>query len=75
MVRLQLFLILTILIMTMIMSQFHYGSITTIWKENEKVYFPNRLNSTMVRLQHITNAEKYYNLLSSQFHYGSITTY
>ncbi len=57
------------------MSQFHYGSITTDEFVNRRQLSKHGLNSTMVRLQHVSIAEELIHYLSrSQFHYGSITT-
>ena len=55
-------------------SQFHYGSIKTVFVirlNNEKRY---SLNSTMVRLKQYNNSPFIYFNNKSQFHYGSIKT-
>ena len=58
------------------MSQFHYGSITTMDEKNN--YFPNTL-SVSIPLWFDYNTKSLGSLceysLLSQFHYGSITTY
>ena len=57
------------------LSQFHYGSITTLFIESDKELKDSEsLNSTMVRLQLNKLGTKIILSRASQFHYGSITT-
>ncbi len=57
------------------MSQFHYGSITTTVLVKVKRLTEESLNSTMVRLQLVSEKEFLNDFEMSQFHYGSITTW